>query len=123
NVHVLYSIHADNSSVPQGTGSIDKRLRVLSTALERLQTVRGELSLRAADRRAWDRMMARHYFWSIGYAILWAHDRKREALVMFCKGLRLDPWNLRSWKTYLLARFRLAVAARSPAVSPEAHTP
>jgi cellulose synthase/poly-beta-1,6-N-acetylglucosamine synthase-like glycosyltransferase len=111
NVHAVYHVHCSNSSVPAGGGaSVDKQVRTFQLSLQGFEGLREELPPRA--RRALDRMLSSHYFWTIGYALLWHHGRQREALDMFRKGMRLHPWNLRFWKTFLWTRARSCFGAR-----------
>ena len=64
------------------------------------------MKLTPAQVRAVRRRLADCYFWVLGYALLWQHGRRRDALAMFRRGLAQTPRDLRLWKTYLLALAR-----------------
>jgi hypothetical protein len=115
NVHTIYHVHAENTSTPQGgQASIDKQLRSCQEQMSAYEQVQQELPMTPAERRAAARMLAHTYFWSIGYTLLWQSGRGKEALEMFYKGLSWWPWDLRCWKTYLLALARTCVLRQSP---------
>src|SRR5262249_43745349 len=93
-VHVVYSVHETNSSTPTGGGaSVDKRLTTMRLSLEGFEALRNQLPLPPAARRALDRMISQHYFWSIGYSLLWSNGRRAEALEIYRKALRMWPWS------------------------------
>jgi glycosyltransferase involved in cell wall biosynthesis len=106
-VHVLYNVHDSNTTDPGGKASLRKMLKMFLIALKRCDEIRGELNLRPAEERALNRMLARHYFWSVGYALLLQHGNGREALSMFHRGLWFNPWNPFFWKTYILVQARM----------------
>jgi glycosyltransferase involved in cell wall biosynthesis len=109
-VHVVYHVHAGNSSAAGPGGSLEKRVRVLEELVRGYEGLRAEVRLTAAEAHALDRRLSREYFWSLGYALLWCNGRRPEALAMFRRGLGLRPWSPAYWKTYLLALARVAVA-------------
>lgn len=110
NVHVLYSVHDSNSSVPVGgKAPVDKRVKTMLLSLQGFEALAPELP--PAARRATDRMVAHHYFWTVGYT-LWQHDRRDEARAMFRKALRKCPGTIAYWKTYLGVLIRSALTPR-----------
>jgi glycosyltransferase involved in cell wall biosynthesis len=113
-VLVLYRVHAQNSSAAGSAADLHRRLRVVRELIAGYETLRGCIPLGWAETRALERRLARDYFWLLGYH-LWQHASDRgEALVPFRRALRLCPWNVFFWKTYLLALLRLAVTRRGP---------
>jgi glycosyltransferase involved in cell wall biosynthesis len=107
NVHVIYRVHADNSSNAAQGQSLERRMAVQSAILRGFEEMRERVVLDRAAGRALSRRLASEYFWTFGYALLWQHGRRAEALQAFRRGLRLWPWDPRCWKTYLLARVRI----------------
>jgi glycosyltransferase involved in cell wall biosynthesis len=105
-VHVLYRVHEDNISGACNVGTLDRRVQSLETLACGLASLRDQVPLTPAERRALRRRLSQIYFWSLGYALLWQHGRRGEALAMFRRGIRQWPWDLRYWKTYLLALAR-----------------
>jgi glycosyltransferase involved in cell wall biosynthesis len=108
-VHVVYHVHGDNSSAASG-GTPEKLLTIMRELVSGLEELGQQVRLTPAERRALRRRLGREYFWVLGYALLWQHGRRREALVMFRRGLRAWPWDLGRWKTYALALLRTALA-------------
>lgn len=106
NVHVEYRVHADNSSGAAQHSPIDKQLRIYRTLIQGFERLAEEVPLRRRERQALRQRLGREYFWHLGYALLWQHGLRREALTMFHRGLRYWPWHWALWKTYLLARIR-----------------
>jgi glycosyltransferase involved in cell wall biosynthesis len=110
-IHVVYHVHETNSSAA-GTGSLEKRLTVYQALLRGFEDIRAEVRLTRAELQALDRSISRVCFWEYGYSLLWQNGRRAEALAAFRKALRLWPWNLACWKTYLLAQVRAGSAHR-----------
>lgn len=123
-IHVLYIVHDTNSSLPAGAPArLEKRLRVMTTSMERWEELRRSLTIPRGAKRAMERMIAENYFWGIGYSLLWENNKREDALAFFLRGLSLDPWNLRFWKTYALARIRVFFGHQKASVSGESlHT-
>lgn len=103
-VHVEYFVHNNNLSAVGTAGSVQKRMQALTTLARAYEELEDRVALSVAERRALRRRLSNDYFWTIGYSLLWQNSRRQEALAMFRKALRLWPWDLRFWKTYLLAR-------------------
>jgi len=119
-VHVIYHVHEQNSSAVGLGSSLEKRLQIHEALLRGFEDIRKEVALTAAESRALDRNLSGICFWELGYALLWQNGRAHEALEMFRKALRLWPWSLRCWKTYLLssAKVRLGLGKKLPSSSP-----
>jgi glycosyltransferase involved in cell wall biosynthesis len=102
-VHVVYHVHGGNSSAAAVGAPLERQLWIYRALVRGFEELRGEVRLSRAETRVLDRRLAREYFWHLGYALLWQHGRRDEALAMFRRGLRLDPWDLRYWKVYAAA--------------------
>jgi glycosyltransferase involved in cell wall biosynthesis len=100
-VHVIYRVHAGNSSAVQG--DVEKRKRVFKLLIAGFERLADEVSLTPGERRILRRRLSREYFWHLGYTLLWVNGQRREALRMFRRGLAYWPWDWRCWKTYGLA--------------------
>jgi len=107
--HVIYQVHGDNSSASAGGLSLAKHLAIYGELTKGLEQLRSELRLSGRERRALLKRLGREYFWHLGYVGYWQSGRRREALASFRRGLAVWPWNPAAWKTYLLARAKVAV--------------
>jgi glycosyltransferase involved in cell wall biosynthesis len=108
-IHVEYRVHDANSSGSATDRRPDRELSVYLPLARGFEELLGEFAWRGRERRALARRLAREHFWHVGYAVLWKNGRRREALDEFKAGLRVWPWSLACWKTYLLARLRLGL--------------
>ena len=111
-VHVLYHVHEGNSSVSAHSTNIEHRVRVLKLLIEGYEQLGKELPLNTAERRALCNRLADQCFWNLGYATLWQHGYRRDAIPWLRKGLALRPRSWKQWKTYLLAIARVAWSPR-----------
>lgn len=116
-IHVQYHVHSANSSASAKGQTVDRELSVYRPLARGFEELQHECAWTARERRALRRRIAREHFWHIGYAVLWARGRRREALDAFGQGLRHWPWDPGCWKVYLLARVRtFATGDVAPAV-------
>jgi glycosyltransferase involved in cell wall biosynthesis len=115
NVHVVYNQHEQNSSATGSNGSLEKHLFIFRALIRGFEELREQVPLGPVDRRALRLRLSQEYFWNVGYALLWQNGRRREALEMFRRGLRLRPLSLGYWKTFLLAWARAALSDRPQA--------
>jgi glycosyltransferase involved in cell wall biosynthesis len=114
-VHTIYRVHDDHTSAAGGAGHLDKKLANELSMAEGWLEVGRDLGLTRAEWRPLNRALGESFFWRIGYALLWQHGRRREALRAFRRGLSHQPWSVRFWKVYLLAAVR---ARLNPGESP-----
>jgi glycosyltransferase involved in cell wall biosynthesis len=106
NVHVVYHVHEHNSSAA-GTGlAFEKSLKVHRAMIEGMENLIGTVRLSRAEVMALRWSFHQLCFWKVGYSLLWQHDRRAEALQQFRRGLRVYPWSLAGWKTYIACRLR-----------------
>jgi glycosyltransferase involved in cell wall biosynthesis len=105
-VHVLYRVHAENSSGAGGAthGRTLRALEEEAWCFEELLRDRAELT--GAERRAARRRWSGICFWAIGYSLFWMHGRAAEAERWFRKGLCIWPWDWRLWKVYAVSQVR-----------------
>jgi glycosyltransferase involved in cell wall biosynthesis len=107
-VHVQYHVHDSNSSAPDAGQSIERQLAVYLPLVRGFRQLRSELTWTPQEKRELSRRIAQDQFWHIGYVVLWQGGRREQAIEAYRAGLREWPWNLKSWKTYVAARLRLA---------------
>lgn len=108
--HVVYRVHGDNSSASAGGLSLSKHVDIYSELTVGLEGLLADISsFKPRERRAMLKRLSREYFWHLGYVGYWQAGRKREAIEMFRRGLAVWPWHASEWKTYLLARLKVAV--------------
>jgi glycosyltransferase involved in cell wall biosynthesis len=110
-VHVQYHVHDANSSASATTRTLDRELAVYRPVARGFETLLDEFTWTPRERRAIARRLGREFFWHIGYRLLWTGGRRSEALAAYRTGLRYWPWSPACWKTYVLARLRMAGAA------------
>jgi glycosyltransferase involved in cell wall biosynthesis len=106
--HVIYQVHGGNSSASATGLSAERHIAIFREMTVGLEQLLSELLLTARERRALLKRLGREYFWHLGYGGYWQAGRRVEALDMFKKGLAAWPWNPAAWKTYLLARLKVA---------------
>jgi glycosyltransferase involved in cell wall biosynthesis len=112
-VHLVYRIHGHNSSASGTAPATDRHVRVFRALIAGLEGLFTQVRLTPDQERALRRRIAREYFWHLGYVLLWENGERPEALTAFRQALRHWPWDWRLWKTYLLARLRVALTSRS----------
>ena len=108
-VHVIYRLHAANSSAAGPANDAEKCARILHLLAQGYERVLQEGEWRLAERRAFRRRLQREYFWKLGYATLWTAGRRTEAFAMFRRGIHHWPWDWSCWKTLILAVAKLYV--------------
>ena len=106
---VIYHVHAGNSSLVGAGSSTQRSIDGLRPLVSALASLPADFSFTTAERRALNKRLGREYFWHLGYAGYWQAGRRSEALEMFKRGLAEWPWNAAAWKTYLLARLKVAI--------------
>jgi glycosyltransferase involved in cell wall biosynthesis len=106
--HVIYQVHGDNSSASATASSLAKHVEIYSELTVGIEQLLSELSLSPRERRALRKRLGREYFWHLGYVGFWQAGRRAEALDMYRRGLSAWPWHPNAWKTYLLARMKVA---------------
>jgi glycosyltransferase involved in cell wall biosynthesis len=106
--HVIYQVHGDNSSASATASSLAKHVEIYSELTVGIEQLLSELTLSARERRGLLKRLGREYFWHLGYVGFWKGGRRLEALDMYRRGLAAWPWHPGAWKTYLLARLRVA---------------
>ncbi|WP_169979020.1 glycosyltransferase family 2 protein [Tautonia rosea] len=111
-VHVVYIVHAQNSSAAGGSSDPVRTVRVMCELVTGYESLREQVQLAPADARALRQRLGRDYFWRLGYQLLQDPARQNEAFAAFERGLQLWPWDPWCWKTYVLARMRRVVTAK-----------
>jgi len=116
NVHFVYCIHDGNISGAALGNTLERRVWILQEEARGWQDVLNHGSLTVFERNAVRWRLLQQFFWKIGYALLWQHGKRGEALEVFRRGLGYWPWDLRCWKTYLLASLRVGLTRSSTAL-------
>jgi cellulose synthase/poly-beta-1,6-N-acetylglucosamine synthase-like glycosyltransferase len=111
--HVIYQIHTQNSSGSAAGLSAEKQVAIFSEMTASLEQLLCEVSLTRRQRRALLKRLSSEYFWHLGYLGLWQAGRRVDAIAMFRRGLSVWPWHASAWKTYLLAKLKIAVQGAS----------
>jgi glycosyltransferase involved in cell wall biosynthesis len=105
-VHLVYHVHEQNSSLSATGGSLDKSVEQILTLIRGYEALPGQVRLTRTEGRALRRRISSEYFWTLGYAVLWRSGRRREALAMYLRGLHWYPWCVGYWKSLSLACVR-----------------
>jgi glycosyltransferase involved in cell wall biosynthesis len=113
-IHVIYRIHDANSSGSVAGGSREGLLRIYREHVRGLARLENETAFSAAERAALRRSLALHYFWHIGYVCCWEAGDSVGALEAYRAGLRLTPFDVLKWKTYLSALGRTFLKRQRP---------
>jgi glycosyltransferase involved in cell wall biosynthesis len=109
-IHVRYQVHSENSSAPRkNVITLEKRRRVFEPLIRGYERLPMEVSLTAPERRALRQRLGREMFWHLGYTGFLESGERGQALEAFARALRLWPWDLRQWKTYLATLARRSV--------------
>jgi glycosyltransferase involved in cell wall biosynthesis len=106
--HVIYQVHDENSSGSAGGLSSDRQIAIFTEMTVALEQLRASLALSRRERRAMLKRLSAEYFWHLGYLGLWQSGRRLDAIDMFRRGLSIWPWRAIAWKTYVLARLKMA---------------
>jgi len=117
-IHVLYRVHDANSSGASQASSLAKRVELIEKMIAGYERLPQQVMLNRAEQLALRKRLGRDYFWTLGYALLWASGRRQEALVKFRRGLGYYPWSAACWKTYVLARLRMLWARPADTMQP-----
>ena len=106
-IHVRYQVHSENSSAPRKSViTLEKRRRVFEPLIRGYERLPAEVSLTAWERLALRQRLGREIFWHLGYTGFLEAGERGQALDAFARALRLWPWDLRQWKTYLATLVR-----------------
>jgi glycosyltransferase involved in cell wall biosynthesis len=108
NVHVVYHVHAENTSQSARGSNVDRQVWVQRELIRALESIRPLVQHDRGARAALKKRLSEVYFWNLGYATLWQNGRRGDALRMFRRGLEQWPWDLRYWKTGLASLVRFA---------------
>ena len=108
-VHVIYRIHEGNSSGSASGASRESLCRIGREHVQGFERLRREVVLNKSQRRAFQRCLAAHYFWDLGFVCCWETNDSAGAFAAFRRGLSLSPLDLRMWKTYLSCRLKSMV--------------
>jgi glycosyltransferase involved in cell wall biosynthesis len=106
---VIYYLHDENLSNTSTVRSAERAIAKLQPLIEALNRLASELPLNRRERRALQKRLGQEYFWHLGYNGYRRTGRHKEALDMYRRGLSAWPWRPSAWKTYLLARLRVAL--------------
>jgi glycosyltransferase involved in cell wall biosynthesis len=116
-VHVIYRVHRNNLSMASQESGLERQIwaqRELIRAYEGLEPI---VAHDRAASKALQKLLSREYFWDLGYATLWQHGRRAEAMAAFRKGMSLNPLDARFWKSYGLARWRMLWSSKRAAAT------
>jgi glycosyltransferase involved in cell wall biosynthesis len=114
-VQVVYRVHDDNSSASVSGAGAGRLLPVYQEQVLGLEALRRSTRLQPRDARALRRRLAHVGFWHLGYAGHWQRGDGPAASRAFRRALRVWPWSLPMWKTWLAAEMRRAIGSVPPA--------
>lgn len=102
-VHGDYMVHSSNSSAASKTISQEKALQIRTTMVNGFKELKEQCDFSKAELAAIDKRIANEYFWNIGYNIYLKNNQLNLARQFFLKGLKLTPFNVSMWKSYLVS--------------------
>lgn len=105
-VHVEYRVHENNSSGAATGLKLEKRLRLINGMIRGFEELPGQIDVSLPSKRLLRRKLADLYFWKLGYSTHWVNGESAEARLAYLRAIRLHPWNVSFWKTYLLSLVR-----------------
>jgi len=108
-IHLILYCHDDNISLA-APKSVDGQLAVGRAFVASLEGLRRELVLTGKESRAMAARIREECFWMTGYPLI-QQGLYQEGLAMMWRGLKLAPFNVLYWKTFLLAVLRAAASA------------
>jgi glycosyltransferase involved in cell wall biosynthesis len=100
NPHVLYRVHADNSSGSATGQDTTRQRRIFSEMVRGLERVGREAALSSSERRALARRLAKERFWGLGYSAYWQAGETAMARACYRQALMDWPWSPAMWKTF-----------------------
>ncbi len=112
-VHVEYRVHDSNSSGAALEMPREKRLRLAEGMIRGFEELRKQVPMSAKSEQLLRKKLADFYMWQLGYHSNWVHGRRSDALTAYQIGIRLQPWNVGFWKTYVVACMRTLVGRTS----------
>jgi tetratricopeptide (TPR) repeat protein len=113
-VHHVYHVHSANSSGSARGLSPGRQARIYEDLIRGYEELETLVTLTPAQRRALRSKLANEYFWHLGYATYWRAGRRRDALRAYEHALRLWPFRLSYWKSYVAARLRTFAGGGAP---------
>jgi glycosyltransferase involved in cell wall biosynthesis len=100
NPHVVYRVHADNSSGSATGQDTTRQRRIFSEMVRGLERVGAETPLSSPARRALARRVAHERGWGLGYSAYWQGGDVSQARACYRQALRDWPWSPAMWKTF-----------------------
>ena len=114
-IHGTYVVHGNNASAGCKGASLEKYLRLRRALIRGFQEMREEIDLTPKESKVLDKKISQEYFWQIGYNLLWNSGQREEALENFRTGIKIYPYNILYWKTYLLALVKMCFSSNGKA--------
>ncbi len=113
NVHVLYNVHHGNTSdTAVNDTRYDKRIDSMLKLLTCLNATTQYVDLNSEESRALNQQLADDYFWKLGYSLQWAGGDRRSALKSFLTAIKLQPFNLKFWKTLIFSLIKIILKSK-----------
>jgi glycosyltransferase involved in cell wall biosynthesis len=111
--HVIYWAHGDNLTTCGGGAAPPRKLEKLyKTYQVQYELMLRELPLSPRQRRAVTELQAHEGFWYIGYGGHLQLGEFAQARRWFVKSIRLRPWRVAYWKTFLASYAHQALGHR-----------
>jgi glycosyltransferase involved in cell wall biosynthesis len=111
-IHLLYSVHAQNSSASARGLQLRKHISLLEDLVRGYEDLGERLRLTPPERRALGRRLGGEYFWCLGYSVLLRNGLIRQAMEAMRRGISKDRFNIKFWKTYFLTMLRYSLPVK-----------
>jgi glycosyltransferase involved in cell wall biosynthesis len=111
NVHHVYHVHAGNSSGSARGLTAGKQARIYEDLIRGFEELPQLVTLTARQQRALEGKLAHEYFWHLGHETYWKAGRRRDAMRAYRTAMRLAPFRITYWKSYMTASLRVMAAS------------
>lgn len=109
-ITVNYMIHDQNSSdTNKADSNYAKRISTMKKLIESYEATPQFVILNEIEQKALNTRLAEDYFWKLGYALELENKQYWDALSSMKAGIKLNPMNLKFWKTALLTLIKALI--------------
>jgi glycosyltransferase involved in cell wall biosynthesis len=110
NIHVLYNVHDGNTSdTVSNDERYDRRIDAMQRLLDSYEKTTEYVTLNKVELQTLHQRLALDYFWKLGFSLQWPSGNFEGAIHSYHKALRFYPYSLAMWKSYIVARVKMAI--------------
>ncbi len=105
-VHFIYNVHDNNSSAISTASTIEKNIRIYQSVTDGYKDLFNQLDLTSQEKTILNDQLAHHYFWELGYNLLWCNKHYKKALKAFADAREHKSYNWAKRKMYYLCKIK-----------------